>query len=243
MEHAGTFQAHHGIEMHRQEGDGNDISGTELARGYPIATFSIGDDGTINQYNHMFDFADWHGDSVSEYAFGIEHAGFTGTPFTPAQLKSSHALVAALIEITEDRFGEVIPLQWIPRISLANYRTAKGIWNHRAVDPGPLNENGHTDLMEGESTSAFLSAVKALLKPGSVAPTFHGTLLQLGVEAPDVIVWKRRMAALGLFTLHDANDGPVFGRTIEAATIQFQTKRKLSVDGVVGAKTWASAWA
>lgn len=242
MEHAGTFQAHHGIEMHRQQGDSTDLSGTELARGYPIATFNIGNDGTINQYNHMFNYADWHGDSVSEYAYGIEHAGTTGRPFTPAQLKSSHALVAALIEITDDRFGEVIPVTWVPRVSVANYRTVKGIWNHKAVDSGPLNENNHQDLMEGQTTTAFCTSVKALLGAQSAGPTFHGTLLKLGTDAPDVIVWKRRMGALGLFVIHGTNDGPYYGGVIESATKAFQKKRKLKQDGIVGPKTWEAAW-
>ena len=244
MQHAGDFIAHHGIELHRQQGDGTDITGTQIDRGYPIAAFNIGNDGTICQYCHVFDFAPWHGDSVSEYAFGIEHAGFTGKPFTAAQLRSSHALSAALIEITEDRFGEIIPAIWVPSVTVSNYRTVKGFWNHKGVQDGPLNENGHHNLLEGESTAAYCKAVKALLPGAKKAPPFPKTLLlKEGVTDVHVIQWKRRMAAKHLFVLHNENDGPHYGNVIERATRAFQTQRKIAVDGIVGPETWAEGWA
>jgi hypothetical protein len=239
---AGQFVAHHGIEWHRQQGDGNDISGTQISRGYPICTFSIGNDGTINQYCHMFEYAPWHGDSVSQYAYGIEHAGFTGKPATVGQLRSSHALCAALVEITEDRFGEVIPFVWVADVNVGNYRSVKGFWNHRAVQRGPLNETGHSDLLEGESTSAFLRATKALLVPQKPAPAFPGVLLKRGVTDAGVITWKRRMASKGLFTLLGQNDGPFFGAGIEDSTRRFQQRKRLDQDGIVGPKTWEAAW-
>jgi len=178
MAGAGSFNAHHGIEIHRQQGDSTDITSTQIARGYPIATFSIGNDGTIVQYNHMFAYAPWHGDSVSEYAYGIEHAGFTGNPFTAAQLRSSHALVAALIEITHNRFHETIPVQWVPAVTVGNYTTVKGIWNHTDVEDGPLNEEGHHDLLEGESKAEFSSAVNHLLN-GETPTGGHGSPLSM----------------------------------------------------------------
>src|SRR5262245_61521116 len=101
VSHAGEFFAHHLIEHHRQQGDGGDILGTQNARGYPICNWNIANDGTIRQYLTFYRAA-WHGDSVSHYAWGVEHAGFTGKPETEAQLRSSEALSAALIELTED---------------------------------------------------------------------------------------------------------------------------------------------
>lgn len=240
MSHAGQFVAHHGIEWHRQQGDGNDISGTQVSRGYPICTFNIGNDGTVNQYNHMFEYAPWHGDSVSQYAYGIEHAGFTGKPCTTAQLRSSHALCAALVEVTQDRFGETIPFTWVTEVNVSNYQSVRGFWNHRAVERGPLNENGHSDLLEGESTSAFLRACKELLVPAG--PPFPGVVLKLGVDDASVVTWKRRMAVKDLFRLLGANDGPRYGVNIEAATKEFQRRRKLTQDGIVGPKTWEAAW-
>lgn len=241
MEHAGTFDAHHGIEIHRQQGPSGDLSGTEIARGYPIATWNVATDGTIRQYNDAR-IADWHGDSVSRYAFGIENAGFTGTPMTDAQLRSLEVLCAGIVAWNEDVNGETIPLVKVPRISLSNYTTARGFWDHDDVDNGPLNENGHTDKLEGEAWTTFLTNVGKILAPARPAPTFHGTLLALGVDAPDVLVWKHRMSVKRLFELGDANDGPHYGKVIEAATKEFQTKRKLTADGIVGPVTWAAAW-
>jgi peptidoglycan hydrolase-like protein with peptidoglycan-binding domain len=241
MDHAGEFFGHHGIEWHRQQGTNDDIYQTEVARGYPIATWSVGDGGEIFQYND-FRIADWHGDSVSHYAFGIEHQGFTGTPCPDKQLDASAALCAAIVEVTEDLWGDVIPLTKVPRVSVSNYTTVKGFWDHTDVDNGPLNENGHSDHLEGRSWGTQLKKIGSFLVPAKPAPTFHGTLLKVGVEAPDVIVWKRRMAARGLFSKRDTNDGPHYGKSIEQATKVFQARKKLTEDGVVGPKTWNAAW-
>lgn len=67
------------------------------------------------------------------------------------QLDASAALCAAIIEVTEDLAGETIPLVRVPRISLSKYRTAQGFWDHDDVDNGELNENSHTDRLEGRS--------------------------------------------------------------------------------------------
>ena len=242
MEHAGHFVAHHGIEWHRQQGDAADIFNTEKARGYPIATWSVGNAGEIHQYNH-WDYADWHGDSPSQYAFGIEHAGFTGTPCPAKQLDSSAALCAAIVEMTHEHFGETIPLVHVPRISIGNYRSAKGFWDHDDVDNGPLNENGHTDHLEGRNWTEQLAVIgKLLAKKPAAVPTFHGTLLSLGVTAPDVLVWKKRMGVKGFFELKSSNSGPHYGNAIEHSTVLFQRRAGVADDGVVGPKTWEAAW-
>ncbi|HEY7281152.1 MAG TPA: peptidoglycan-binding domain-containing protein [Actinomycetota bacterium] len=242
MEHAGEFYGHHGIEWHRQDGPNEDIFGTRVARGYPIATWSVDDEGVVHQYNDLR-VADWHGDSVSHYAFGVEHQGVTGTPCTTRQLDASAALCAAIIEVTEDLWGEEIPLVKVPRISLSNYKTAQGFWDHNDVDDGPLNENGHVDRLEGRSWADQLTKIGDFLQnqPPPI-PTFHGTFLRLGVVAADVIRWKRRMAVKGLFARTDENDGPYYGPAIGRATRTFQQRSGLTVDGVVGPDTWGAAW-
>lgn len=242
MAHAGDFFAHHGIEFHVQAGFGQDIFNTQIARGFPIATWNVDDLGVVRQYNDAR-LADWHGDSVSHYAFGIEHTGDGVSALKPKQLDASAALCAAIIEWTEDAFGETIPLVKVPRISVSNYQTAKGFWDHTDVDDGPLNENHHVDRLLGCSWDEQLAKVGVFLdKHPRPAPQFHGVLLTAGLDAADVIVWKRRMSVKGLFKRGDANDGPHFGSAIERATREFQKRRALPVDGIVGPKTWAAAW-
>lgn len=238
----GEFFAHHGIEWHRQDGPGDDIYATQVARGYTIAAFNVSDEGQVRQYTDARE-APWHGDSVSHYAFGIEHTGFAGTPCPTVQLDASAALCAALIEWSEDEFGETIPLVKVPRVSVSNYTTVRGFWDHLNVDRGPLNENGHVNRLEGRTWPAQLKKIgEYLMRQPRPAPTFHGTLLTRGVDAQDVMTWKRRMAVKGLFLKTSANDGPFFGDVIERVTKEFQTAKKLPVDGIVGPKTWAAAW-
>lgn len=242
MSHAGDFYGHHGIEIHRQQGPNGDITSTQLARGYPIATWNVDDDGVIRQYNDC-SICVWHGDSVSHYAFGIEHTGFTGTPFTDKQLVSSAALCAAIVEYTEDRWGDVIPLTKVPRVSVAGYTAVRGFWDHDNVDDGELNEGHHTDHLEGRSWPNFLKDVGHFLNlVPRPTPPFHGTLLKAGTDAVDVLAWKRRMHVKGLFRRTDLNDGPHYGPAIEKATKAFQAKKKLDIDGIVGSKTWGAAW-
>lgn len=243
MEHAGEFFAHHGIEWHRQDGPNADIFNTQVARGFPIATWSVDEDGVVHQYND-FRVADWHGDSVSQYAFGIEHQGFAGTACTEAQLDASAALCAAIIEVTEDTWGAQIPLVKVPRISLSNYKTAQGFWDHDDVDNGPLNENGHVDKLEGRSWAEQLAKIGSFLEGHHrPAPEFPGTLLNKGVDAAEVVTWKKRMALQGLFARPSAHDGPHFGPAIERATRIFQERKGLHVDGVVGPDTWPAGFA
>lgn len=242
-DHAGTFIAYHGIELHRQQGSGSDLRALMIEeRKYPICTWNIDLDAGINQYCHCLRYATWHGDSVSKVALGIEVAGFTGTPETAKQLKAEQALCAAIIELVEDKTDQIIPTTSITHIGLDNYLSAKGQWPHKAVVPGSsLNENGHVDFMEGMSMAAFLRGVKALLPGAKPAPPFPG-LLMMGVDSGGVLRWKQRMASKGLFRIGAENDGPHFGRGIEQATRVFQERKHLDVDGKVGPITWAAAW-
>jgi lysozyme len=76
------------------------------------------------------------------------------------------------------------------------------------------------------------------------APPFGGRSLYLcapPMTGADVLNWQRQLLALG-WTVVGAMDG-VFGRQTDIATRGFQRARNLSVDGIVGPSTWASAWA
>lgn len=241
VEQAGDFYAHHGVEFHVQAGPGRDISGTQNDRGYPIANFNVDDLGVVRQYMDAR-LAAWHGDSVSHYAYGIEHTGDAIHALPLKQLNSSAALCAALVEWTEAAFGETIPLEKVSRVSLANYQTVRGFWDHNDVDNGPLNENGHTDHLIGRSWAKQLEKIASYLRAPNPAPKFGGVLLQRGVDHADVITWKRRMASKGLFSRTDNGDGPHYGPAIERATVEFQRRRNLEDDGVVGPKTWNAAW-
>src|SRR5262245_29306527 len=47
LEEGGTFIAHNGIEWHRQDGPNADIFNTRVDRGYPIAAWSVDEDGLV----------------------------------------------------------------------------------------------------------------------------------------------------------------------------------------------------
>ncbi|MFD1940584.1 N-acetylmuramoyl-L-alanine amidase [Nonomuraea mangrovi] len=71
--------------------------------------------------------------------------------------------------------------------------------------------------------------------PGRYLQYRHGQPMQRG---QDVTAWQRRLAQLR-YTI--AADG-IYGATSAATTRVLQRAKGLSVDGVVGPKTWAAAW-
>lgn len=239
---ATDYFAIHGFEFHVQGGPGRDLTGTEISRGYPIVDWNVDDLGVIRQYLPRQD-ASWHGMSVSHYAYGVEHTGDGSSPLKPIQLDHSAALMAALVEYEADK-GNIIPLKKVAQVNVSNYQTVRGFWDHLDVVPGSsLNPTSHVDHLVGRSWADQLKKIASFLTPAKPAPPFGGVLLTIGVESADVITWKRRMAAKGLFKLTSDDDGPHFGNVIEAATKVFQGRKALTEDGVVGPKTWAAAWA
>jgi peptidoglycan hydrolase-like protein with peptidoglycan-binding domain len=75
--------------------------------------------------------------------------------------------------------------------------------------------------------------------PPSVPPWPGRDLTQPPVmRGTDVLIWQEQMVHRGWNLVADG----VYGPASEAVCRAFQAEKKLSVDGVVGSKTWAAAW-
>ncbi len=95
-------------------------------------------------------------------------------------------------------------------------------------------------VLKGQSKAAFLGSVPAVQ---SQRPAFPGTLRRSSSQkSPDPSV-KMLQVQLGKRGLTFGTADGLFGPKVEAAVKEWQRRSKLTVDGIVGPKTWASLWA
>ena len=113
---------------------------------------------------------------------------------------------------------------------------------------GPLPHSfpgvsGNCDVNMVVVEPAELRALADLGPAPPAAPRFAGRGLRLTdppMTGPDVQTWQQQLLSLG-WTVVGQPDS-VFGPHTDTATRGFQASRKLLVDGIVGAVTWAAAW-
>lgn len=116
---------------------------------------------------------------------------------------------------------------------------------------GRLELLGHRDGTATECPGAKVYAwVKAGAKsptppppaprpPAPPVPTYPGRQLRRGDTGAQVRTVQTRLRARGWSIAVDGSFGPAMERTVR----QFQTNKKLRVDGIVGPATWAALWA
>lgn len=77
-------------------------------------------------------------------------------------------------------------------------------------------------------------------KPGKVAPKYPGRLLKYSPQrrSTSVRTWQAQMRARGWTVTADG----YFGKKTLTVVKQFQREKHLIIDGIIGPKTWASAW-
>ena len=98
------------------------------------------------------------------------------------------------------------------------------------------------DVIAGYGRPAYSSTSSpAPSKPASSAPPWPGRLLENRspmMHGADVLAWQRQMRARGWHLTADSYYGPASSSICR----KFQRDKHLTVDGVVGPKTWAAAW-
>lgn len=99
--------------------------------------------------------------------------------------------------------------------------------------------------LRGQPLAAYLASVTvARPSSGSISvPPFPGTLKRddrATKPNPNVRLFQAQLLKLGLTSIGPA-DG-YFGAKLETGVKAWQKKRGLTADGVIGAKTWPSAW-
>ncbi|MTE18832.1 N-acetylmuramoyl-L-alanine amidase [Streptomyces sp. TRM43335] len=173
-------------------------------------------DGEVTQTVRDRDTA-WHARSGNAYSIGIEHEGYVDNPawFTDAMYRSSAALTRHLC----DRHG--IPKD---RSHIVGHHEVPG---NDHTDPGPnWNWTYYMQLVRDGDADAPVQldhASYGTLREGSTGAQVGAAqhlLNQTGFEAGEV-------------------DG-IFGSRTGSAVREFQRSRGLSVDGVVGARTWTA---
>jgi peptidoglycan hydrolase-like protein with peptidoglycan-binding domain len=85
--------------------------------------------------------------------------------------------------------------------------------------------------------AATSGSVSSKQTPASATSTSATPILRLGSRGEAVKELQRLLKTAGVYT--GSADG-IFGAQTQAAVIKFQQTKKLGVDGVVGAKTWAA---
>nr|SBO90569.1 Phage protein [Nonomuraea gerenzanensis] len=85
----------------------------------------------------------------------------------------------------------------------------------------------------------YASEVNPVTGPIYDAPSYPGKLLRLGSKSRFLTKWQRQMKARGWSIQVDG----IFGPETLGVVKRLQEKAGLAVDGVIGPKTWAAAWA
>ncbi len=107
-------------------------------------------------------------------------------------------------------------------------------WSHISWFRSKANVRAHL------WTPGSTPAAKPDVVPGTVAPKYPGYLLKKNEAKadPNVRIWQTQARSRGAKV--DA-DG-VFGPVTEGVVKTFQKANRMSVDGVIGPKTWAGIW-
>jgi N-acetyl-anhydromuramyl-L-alanine amidase AmpD len=200
------------------------------------AHYSVDSDSTIQMVKDK-DVA-WHAPGANNDGIGIEHAGYARSSardwddeFSANMLKRSAELTAALCRKYD------IPILWLSPADLRAQR--RGITSHNNVsdafhesvhwDPGPNFPSGFYVSVVRDCLGARALGGKAIRDP---MPT-----VRLGGKG-----WAVKRAQKRL-KIHGMAPGPIdgiFGALTDRATRGFQNRWGLSVDGIVGPKTWAA---
>jgi hypothetical protein len=85
----------------------------------------------------------------------------------------------------------------------------------------------------------YTPEINPVTGPVYEAPNYPGKLLKLGSRSRFLTRFQRRMRQLG----YELEPDGVFGPQTLGAVQTLQRRAGLSVDGVIGPKTWAAAWA
>ena len=205
------------------------------------ADFFIDLDGAIWQFNaDLRNYYSWHCGCASKYtkwvfnssSIGIEMVG-TGAEFTQAQKDSLRALTLALME----DFG-------VPACNVVRHYDCNGV---RKLCPFAYCGTAAKDA-KWDELHAYVTGGEAETKPAAKptadkkgGDTVNVTLkiLKKGSKGEQVKTLQRLLKALGYGVGSYGVDGS-FGADTDAAVRKYQKARKLDVDGVVGAKTWAA---
>jgi hypothetical protein len=147
-----------GYLFHYTAGCGSDISGVLDARGISVH-FSVDRSGNVYEYVPVTNVA-FHAFEASLVYWGVEHSADPGRcDLTDEQLMVSARLTAALIELTQRRWGFQIPLRKTKGPALVS-----GFKDHSDGTPSTWNDNAHTDRLYRWTWDQYLSEVREALR-------------------------------------------------------------------------------
>jgi hypothetical protein len=164
-----------------------------------------------------------------------------------AQLRAKHAqvlkrLMAGAYPMICEFIGQPVAggavLYWAPWHGVATLQEYTGAghttWSHISWWRSRANERAH--LWTPAPTPAPIPRKR---RPGKVPPKYAGRLLRYGPEySIQVRIWQAQMRARGWSIKADG----YFGQATLKIVRQFQREKSLDVDGVIGTKTWRTAW-
>ncbi|SDH70225.1 N-acetylmuramoyl-L-alanine amidase [Sinosporangium album] len=189
----------------------------------------------------------WAAPGCNSDGLQLELAGRAGQsksgwadPYSTALLKRAARITATWCK----KYG--IPAR---RLTRAELRAGhKGIAGHADVS-AVYKRSDHWDPGHDFPWDRFLTLVRDNLDNNPPAPgkptapawpqrMLHHTPGQPMQRGHDVETWQRRLRTLNYTITVDG----VFGAMTAAATRVFQREKNLTIDGVVGPKTWQAAW-
>lgn len=232
----------HGLVLHIQEGT---EAGSEAWFTNPVAQASAHflnpKTGQLKQLVDTKDAA-WAEMAGNRYWISIENEGMSGDSLTPSQLENAAQLFAWIhttygipLASTDDPNGQ----------GLCWHGAGGDAWGGHTSCPGdPIKAQrpaivARAQEILGQSQSAPSSSPG----PSLSHPAWPGRYLKNDPNQPmmhgaDVLAWQQRMQARGWGIKADGWYGPA------SALIcgQFQREKGLTMDHIVGPKTWDAAW-
>jgi peptidoglycan hydrolase-like protein with peptidoglycan-binding domain len=216
--------------------------------------------------NHVHGITDWLAGTNQGYAWcaaavsrwmsdGGEHDLYKSSVGADGQYTKGFASVAELAKAFQDegrfftsdpKIGDLVIRDGYSHVGLVSAVHSDGTFEVIAGNSGSHTDSvtDHTYTMEGVLGFARPNYNNDGKYSSSVGPTpnsnhgYPGTLLEEGDKGANVRVIQHQLNRSGE---HLQEDGQ-FGSNTEAAVRHFQQGHGLTVDGIVGAKTWAALW-
>lgn len=235
----GGMTGYHGLVLHIEEGsDAGSQSWFKNPDASASAHFLNPKNGPLEQLVDTADAA-WAEVAGNRTWISVEHEGYAGDSLTASQLENDAQLLAWLhkehgipLQITDDPNGT--GLGW--------HGMGGDAWGGHFGCPGdPIKAQRGAIIARAQQILGQTPTPVPSPVPAPQGPAFPGESLSL--QSPqlhdnNVRTWQQKMSDRGWTITVDGWYGPSSQATCKA----FQQEKGLTVDGIVGPKTWAATW-